>query len=175
MDTRDFVKEVESHLGNAGQHFENPEHALLWALRHEKDMPKAFATRVQEELHELNPHVPLALREKQAATLEAHMMDLSYTGHLDSEGNIFRSTNTDDWLDPTQWQRQLRKEAQDAELEQFVADFKAYPEQAGVAKAMLKQLQKLRIKGSDIPERYIDFSEKIRQSIKPRPARRIQK
>jgi len=174
MSSEDFIHELRDNIMSAGQHFEDPEHMLLWANKHRDQMPKPFAQRIKQELNDLNPHATDAFRREQADVLEAHMADMAYTGHLDSDGNIFRSTNANDWLSPTAWQKQLREEAEQLELEHFAQAYSAYPEQVAVQSAMLKKLQKLRTstKGDNTPARYLDLSEKIRNSVlKPRRRR----
>ena len=164
-----FIKELRDHMMSAGQKFENPEHMLLWGLLHEKKMPPAFGERIQQELHDLDPHIPLKERDKQAQVLLAHMGDLAYTGRLDAEGNVFRSTKVASWTNSTKWMEDLRKEALQAEIEQLAHNYRQYPELVKSVTAQIKELQKIRIKTSTTPKRYINMSDQIRTAIDRAP------
>ena len=169
MSHEQFIKELHDHMMSAGQKFENPEHVLLWGLLHEKKMPPEFGERVQQELHDLDPHVSLKERDKQAQVLLAHMGDLAYTGRLDAEGKIFRSTKVADWTDPTKWMEKLRKEALQAEMDQLAHNYRQYPELVKSVTAQVKEWQKIRIKSATTPKRYMSMSDQIRTTIDRAP------
>ena len=115
MDSEEFTESIQEQLGNFVK-FENPEHALLWANQFRSDLPTAFKRRLTEELHEMNPNETVKDWDEQSKNLSSHMRQLAYVGRLFSEGNVFRSTRVDKWLDKTKWQEELRGEVEKREM-----------------------------------------------------------
>jgi hypothetical protein len=147
MDRHDFISELRSHLGDQ-PFFENPEHLLTWAVQFKDQMPKPFYDRIIEELNWSNPTGTAASWQQKARNMERHLDKLADTGRLWSEGNVFRSSNFDNWTNRTQWQRQLNPEVEKKEMDELMQQLgpykKNYPMQYQLAQDMMKELQKYR-------------------------------
>lgn len=147
MDRHDFISELRSHLGDQ-PFFENPEHLLTWAVQFKDQMPKPFYDRIIEELNWSDPTGTAASWQQKAKNMERHLDKLADTGRLWSEGNVFRSSNFDNWTNRTQWQRQLNPEVEKKEMDELMQQLgpykKNYPMQYQLAQDMMKELQKYR-------------------------------
>jgi hypothetical protein len=163
MDSEEFTESIQEQLGNFVK-FENPEHALLWANQFRSDLPTAFSRRLTEELHELNPNETVKDWNEQSKNLSTHMGELAYVGRLFSQGNVFRSTRVDQWLDKTKWQDQLQGEVEAREMAVLKKKLARYPKIVQAAQKQLKTLQMLRAKTKDAGH-YSEQTEKIRTML----------
>lgn len=163
MDSDEFRREILEQMGHRSFHFENPEHALLWAnsFRLGNQMPKPFQLRLIKELAELNPKETVKDWDKKSANLTQHMKELAYTERLFSQGNIFRSTQVDKWLSKTKWQLELREEVEQKELAELRKTMNRHTKQYRQAASALKNLQELRRKAATAEE-YSDITDQIR-------------
>ena len=148
MSDKDFDKEVWDHTGNKF-FFENPEHAMLWAYQYRAQMPKPFAQRIEDRLHELIPNVTNPQLMNASKNMDRHLEKLADTGLLTSEGNVYRSSNFfGDWSNRTKWQKELNKDLDRKELLEFKFVTKSLKNSSPVAiqtaEAALKNLQALR-------------------------------
>jgi hypothetical protein len=144
MDSEEFTSQLQYEMGSNNIKFENPEHALLWANRFRMELPKPFQTRLISELHDINPDETIKTWDEQSKNLDVHMEELAHVGRLFSQGNVFRSTQVDNWLDKTQWQKQLRGETEVVELKQLSKVLAKHPEVRKMATTLTKKLQKAR-------------------------------
>jgi hypothetical protein len=149
MDSDEFTESIQEQLGNFVK-FENPEHALLWANQFRSDLPTTFKRRLTEELHELNPNETVKDWDEQSKNLSTHMRQLAFVGRLFSEGNVFRSTRVDNWLDKTKWQEELRGEVEGRELAILKRKLSRYPKLVKNAQKQLMILQNLRKASPDV-------------------------
>ena len=148
MSDKDFDKEVWDHTGNKF-FFENPEHAMLWAYQYRAQMPKPFAQRIEDRLHELIPNVTNPQLMNASKNMDRHLEKLADTGLLTSEGNVYRSSNFfGDWSNRTKWQKELNKDLDRKELLEFKFVTKSLKNSSPIAiqtaEAALKNLQTLR-------------------------------
>jgi len=163
MDSEEFTESIQEQLGNFVK-FENSEHALLWANQFRSDLPTAFSRRLTEELHELNPNETVKDWNEQSKNLSTHMGELAYVGRLFSQGNVFRSTRVDQWLDKTKWQDGLQQEVEGRELAVLKRKLARYPKIVKAAEKQLKTLQMLRAK-TQTAGYYSAQTEKIRTML----------
>jgi hypothetical protein len=163
MDSDEFTESIQEQLGNFVK-FENPEHALLWANQFRSDLPTTFKRRLTEELHELNPNETVKDWDEQSKNLSTHMRQLAFVGRLFSEGNVFRSTRVDNWLDKTKWQEELRGEVEGRELAILKRKLSRYPKLVKNAQKQLMLLQNLRKASPDV-FKYAQKDDEIEQLL----------
>lgn len=157
----EFAHALQEQMGQGDIHFETDKHALLWANQFRFDLPKQFQKRLQEELHELNPMETQKIWDEQSENLSTHMEDLAQTGRLFSQGNVFRSTQVEQWMDKTKWQHELQKEVEAVELARLNKVLYRYPELKKMATSLTKKLQKARAL-SEQAKTYKYISDEIR-------------
>lgn len=171
MDDADFVEEVKDHTGHA-IHFEKPSDLMLWAHSNGDDLPKPIQNKIVEWLTNEDPTQNAASLRKQADILDHHIELLAYSGRLDSEGNVFRSTVTSAWKDRTKWQKQLLAEVSKEEISEYsrtMASFKKnWPQEYNDGLAMLTKLQTLRNKAKTL-EGVMEHTDKARDIITKKP------
>jgi len=159
---REFSRALQEQMGAGDIRFENEKHALLWANQFRDQLPKPFQKQLQNALHEANPGEYQRDWDEQSKNLANHMEDLAQTGRLFSQGNVFRSTQVEQWTNQTAWQRQLQKEVEDVELARLQKVLYRYPEIKKSAVQLTKQLQKAR-RMSENAGTYKYISDEIRR------------
>jgi hypothetical protein len=118
MDDTDFAQEVSDQMGNKIR-FEKPYDLMLWAYHHKSDLPKEIGDRVFGYLHDEDPTITHEQLRHEAKVLDHHIEMLAYSGKLDTEGNVFRSTITSDYANRTKHQRKLMMDVSAQEIEDF--------------------------------------------------------
>lgn len=147
MDDHDFAQEVSDQMGNQIK-FEKPYDLMLWAYHHGDELPKPVKDKVFNYLHDEDPSLTHEQLRKEAAVLDHHIEMLAYSGKLDTEGNVFKSTVTHDYANRTQYQAKLMQDVSVQELHDFRQVMGAYqqtnPEEYNAALARLIKMQALR-------------------------------
>ncbi|HEY1645809.1 MAG TPA: hypothetical protein VGF75_05570 [Candidatus Saccharimonadales bacterium] len=171
MDNADFVEEVKDQTGHA-IHFEKPFDLMLWAFHNSDDIPKAVSNKILGWLKDEDPTQTIESLRKQAKILDHHIELLAYSGRLDSEGNVFRSTVTSAWKDRTRWQRELLQDVSTEEVSEYSRTMRAFktnwPQEYNDGLAMLLKLQTLRNKAKTL-EGAISHTDDIRDIIMKKP------
>lgn len=159
----EFTRALQEQLGASHIKFEDDKHALLWANQFRNQLPKEFQKALQNSLHDLNPLETQKVWDTQSQNLSTHMEELAQTGRLFSQGNVFRSTKVENWLSKTKWQRELRQEVEDIEMQRLTKTLNRYPELKQAAISLTKKLQQVRAK-SENAGTYKYISDEIRDT-----------
>lgn len=159
----EFAHALQEQMGHGAIKFETDQHALLWANQFRSELPKPFQKKLIEELHELNPQETIKDWDEQSANLSEHMDMLATTGRLFSQGNVFRSTEVNNWIDKTKWQRQLEREVEEVELDRLNKTLYRHPEMKKTANMLITRLQKAR-RESENAGTYKWISQEIRRN-----------
>lgn len=171
LPTEDFINGTRKYLEpNSGsksvkgrEHFENPEHHLLWVANY-SDAPAPIKNRAFTILRqEFNLSREQAGDTAKGGWLANFRADLARTGHLDTEGNIFRSTKNTQRRYATPYQKQVLEE------ESILTDRKAvagilrkHPEMRASFDAMNETLTDLKNKSAT------PITEKLRRTTQDR-------
>ena len=172
MDNADFIEEVKDQTGHA-IHFEKPFDLMLWAFHNSADIPQPVSNKILSWLKDEDPTQNVESLKKQAKILDHHIELLAYSGRLDSEGNVFRSTVTSAWKDRTRWQRELLQDVSEEEVSEYNRTMngfkKNFPTEYNDGLQRLLKLQTLRNKAKSL-EAAIGHTDDIRDIIlKKRP------
>jgi hypothetical protein len=158
---REFSHALQEEMGAGLIKFEDEKHALLWANQFRSQLPRAFQNRLLDELHERNPGETIKQWDTQSKNLSIHMEELAHTGRLFIQGRVFRSTQVENWLSKTKWQKQLRGEVETIELDQIKKKLYRYPKLQKNAISLTKKLQTARAKAENA-DTYKWVSDEIR-------------
>jgi hypothetical protein len=105
-------------------YFENPEHQLLW-LAHESEAPLSVRTRaatiLRYQFGGKNQYLKV-LQQQRASWLAHHIEMLVASGHLQGEGNVFRSTKLGPSMYGTKAQKMVPEEVSDEERALIIAE-----------------------------------------------------
>lgn len=162
MDPEEYSRELLEHMGNTFSFEGNVKHRLLWANVFRKELPKFYQNKLIKSLHELNPKETIKVWDEQSKNLAMHMQELAYVGRLFSEGNIFRSTRVNNWLDRTIYQDQLDEEVENKELAALKMVLGRYPKAYKEALEFTKFLQAER-RAKATAQEYGDITDVIRE------------
>jgi hypothetical protein len=151
LSDEDFTQDLQDEMGAGKYKFEDPDHALLWANHFKKDIPTPMRNKLIQVLHDRYPSQTVAEWNRASENLERHMDYLSITGRLESQKNIFHTTQVADWANKTKYQKQLKSEVEQVEFQHLTKQLQGHPEVQTQALKVLKQLQLAR-RVTDTPE-----------------------
>lgn len=169
MSTEDFVKGTQKYLEDnpatksGKDYFENPEHHLLWVANF-SDASSQIKNRAFEILRkDFNLSREQAGNTKAGGWLANFRNDLARTGHLYTEGNIYRSTKNTQRRYATKWQKEvLEPESEASDMKAIAAITKRHPELKDTFDALNHELTKLKNKSAT------PITEKLRRSTQDR-------
>jgi hypothetical protein len=143
--TREYLEPSSGSKAVKGKEFfENPEHHLLWVANF-SDAPAAIKNRsfaiLRNEFNLNRDEADITKGGKAAGWLANFRNNLALTGHLDAEGNIFRSTKTKAPRFGTQWQKEVTEsERPDVILKDLAKIRKSHPELRGITDDLFHKL-----------------------------------
>lgn len=169
LSTEDFVKGTQKYLEDnpatksGKDYFENPEHHLLWVANF-SDTSSQIKNRAFEILRkDFNLSREQAGNTKAGGWLANFRNDLARTGHLYTEGNIYRSTKNTQRRYATKWQKEvLEPESEASDMKAIAAITKRHPELKDTFDALNHELTKLKNKSAT------PITEKLRRSTQDR-------
>lgn len=167
LDDEDFINEVRDQMGNQIR-FEKPNDLMLWTVHHGDKVPAPIYNRTITWLKNQDPTQTVESLRKQAKVLDNHIEMLAYSGRLDTQGNVFKSTITADYGSRTKWQRALLADVSKEEIADYSATMGSYkknfPDGYNQGLQQLTKLQAARNKLKTL-EAAIEKTREIRQVI----------
>jgi hypothetical protein len=167
LDDNEFIEEVGDQMGN-NIRFEKPQDLMLWAVHHGDNIPAPIYNRAVSWLKDQDPTQTVESLRKQGKVLDNHIEMLAYSGRLDVEGNVFRSTVTSDYGSRTKWQRRLLADVSKEEVADYSATMGSYKKNFPEAYNQgLQTLAKLQAARSNLKtlEAAIEKTREIRKII----------
>lgn len=164
-----FIDLLKTHIP-ANIHFEDPAHMMLFFYGNRKELVKtkegeAIVRTLRDRLRQTKgwEGVDAKQLDTSAKYLHNHLYDMAKSGHLVSEGNIYRSTQLSGPLSWTKWQAPLSNEADQETIALTEKALKNHPQAARTFKTLVKTLQKAR--GTyQTPEEYAEYKRVLADS-----------
>lgn len=156
-----FIDELKkASPGNIN--FEDPAHLMLYHYSNKDKLDKNLGAALVYRLRQTagrESYTAKQLAEEAVAT-KVHMYSMARSGHLFTEGNIFRSSQMHGPWKWTKWQRQLESDGDKAVMQKTMGALKQHPEAAKAYKATLKLLKKDR-PNIKTAEQYYEYARKM--------------
>lgn len=156
-----FIDELKkASPGNI--HFEDPAHLMLFHYANKGKLDKSLVAALTYRLRQTagrESYTAAQLAEEAVAT-KVHMYSMARSGHLQTEGNIFRSSQLHGPWRWTKWQRQLESDGDKAIMQKTISALKQHPQAQKAYKATLNILKKDR-PNIKTAEQYYDYVRKM--------------